>query len=55
MPEILKGQKTMKSVIANEKEVKAYLKKSSVSVCGFGVTNIGFKKEKSNYLKRNST
>ena len=46
MPEILKGQKTMKSVTAKEKEVKAYLKKSSVSLCAYGATNIGLQKRR---------
>ena len=42
----------MKSVMANEKEVKAYLKKSSVSVCGFGATNIDLQNAKRNSFKR---
>ena len=32
--------------MANKKEVKAYLKKSSVSWCGFVATNIGLKKQR---------
>ena len=45
MHEILK-EKTMKSIIANEKEVKSYLKKSSLSVCVYGATNIGLQKKR---------
>ena len=42
----------MKSVMANDKEVKDHFNKSSVSVCGFGATNIGLQNEKRNYFKR---
>ena len=51
IPEIFKGQKTTKSVMANKKEVKAYLKKSGVSVCGFGAANIGLQNAKRNSFK----
>ena len=36
----------MKSVIAKEKEVKACLKKSSVSSCAYGATKIGLQKRR---------
>ena len=42
----------MKSGIAKEKEGNAYLKKSSVSLCAYGATNIGLQKKKSNSYKR---